>query len=59
MAESCEGCKWDLRGGRDNCRINLAFECRDGGGFEAYEPVEEGGEDGGDQMDKACDGTAG
>lgn len=35
---SCKGCKNDLGGGRDNCRLNLAFECRDGGGFEAYEP---------------------
>ena len=38
---SCEGCKNDLGGGRDNCRLNLAFECRDGGGFEAWEPGEE------------------
>ena len=35
---SCEGCKNDLGGGRDNCRLNLSFECRDGGGFEAWEP---------------------
>ena len=35
---SCEGCKNDLGGGRDNCCLNLSFECRDGGGFEAWEP---------------------
>lgn len=39
---SCEGCRHDLGGGRDNCRINEAFECRDGGGFELYEA--EGGD---------------
>ena len=39
--ESCDGCKHDLGGGRDNCRLNLAYECRDGGGFEAWEPKEE------------------
>ena len=36
--ESCDGCKHDLGGGRDNCRLNLSYECRDGGGFEAWEP---------------------
>lgn len=36
--ESCNGCKNDLGAGRDNCRINLAPECRDGGGYEAWEP---------------------
>ena len=35
--ESCDGCKHDLGGGRDNCRLNLSYECRDGGGFEAWE----------------------
>lgn len=35
--DSCDGCKHDLGGGRDNCRLNLAYECRDGGGFEAWE----------------------
>ena len=34
---SCDGCKHDLGGGRDNCRLNLSYECRDGGGFEAWE----------------------
>lgn len=38
--ESCTGCKYDLGGGRDNCRMNVAYECRDGGGFELYEPKE-------------------
>lgn len=39
--DSCAGCRHDLGGGRDNCRLNLAYECRDGGGFEAWEPKEE------------------
>lgn len=39
--KSCDGCRHDLGGGRDNCRLNLAYECRDGGGFEAWEPEEE------------------
>ena len=34
---SCDGCMHDLGGGRDNCRLNLSYECRDGGGFEAWE----------------------
>lgn len=38
--ESCDGCKHDLGGGRDNCRLNLSYECRDGGGFEAWEAAE-------------------
>lgn len=38
--ESCNGCKHDLGGGRDNCRLNLPYECRDGGGFEAWEAEE-------------------
>lgn len=38
---SCDGCKHDLGGGRDNCRLNLSYECRDGGGFEAWEAEEE------------------
>ena len=36
--KTCDGCKHDLGGGRDNCRLNLSYECRDGGGFEAWEP---------------------
>ena len=36
--ESCAGCKHDLGGGC--CRINEERECRDGGGFELYEPRE-------------------
>ena len=43
--ESCDGCKHDLGGGRDNCRLNLSYECRDGGGFEAWEDEEIGGEE--------------
>lgn len=35
--DSCDGCKHDLGGGRDNCRLNLSYECRDGGGFEAWD----------------------
>ena len=35
--ESCDGCKHDLGGLRDNCRLNLSYECRYGGGFEAWE----------------------
>lgn len=31
----CETCHWDLGGGC--CRINLEGECREGGGFEAWE----------------------
>lgn len=34
--ESCEGCKNDLGGG--HCRINMERECREGGGFELWEP---------------------
>lgn len=37
---SCDGCRHDLGGGRDNCRLNLSYECRDGGGFEAWETEE-------------------
>ena len=33
---SCAGCDYDLGGGRDNCTLCVAAECRDGGGFEAY-----------------------
>ncbi len=36
--ESCEGCFYDLGGGRDNCTLGVASECRDGGGFEAWTP---------------------
>lgn len=32
----CEACKNGLGGG--HCRINLEAECREGGGFEAFEP---------------------
>ena len=39
--ESCDGCRHDLGGGRDNCRLNLSYECRDGGGFEAWEPEDD------------------
>lgn len=38
--ESCRGCVNDLGGGRDNCLLNVAYECRDGGGFEAYKAKE-------------------
>lgn len=37
---SCEGCQYDLGGGRDNCLLCVAHECRDGGGFEAYKAKE-------------------
>lgn len=37
---SCDGCKYDLGGGRDNCTENVAYECRDGGGFEHWTPKE-------------------
>lgn len=42
--ESCDGCLYDLGGGRDNCMLNVAYECRDGGGFEAW--TESGPDDG-------------
>lgn len=32
---SCNGCVHDLGGGR--CRMNLEYECREGGGFEMWE----------------------
>lgn len=35
---NCDTCKHDLGGGC--CRINLEAECREGGGFEAWEPRE-------------------
>ena len=38
MHRSCDGCKYDLGGGRDNCLENVAYECRDGGGFEHWTP---------------------
>lgn len=41
---SCKGCKHDLGGGY--CRINMEAECREGGGFELYEPVKEAESDG-------------
>lgn len=34
--DSCDGCKHDLGGG--HCKINLEGECREGGGYEAWEP---------------------
>lgn len=37
--DSCDGCKHDLGGGR--CRMNLEYECREGGGFELWEDDEE------------------
>lgn len=43
--ESCDGCKHDLGGGRDNCRLNLSYECRDGGGFEAWEKEDDAEDD--------------
>lgn len=39
--ESCTGCHYDLGGGRDNCLLCVAHECRDGGGFEAWKPKKE------------------
>lgn len=36
--ESCAGCRNHLGGG--HCRINVEGECREGGGFELYEPEE-------------------
>ena len=38
MHDSCRGCLYDLGGGRDNCLLGVAPECRDGGGFEAWTP---------------------
>lgn len=35
----CEACRHDLGGGC--CRANLEAECREGGGFEAWEPKEQ------------------
>lgn len=36
---TCEGCKWYLGGGI--CQIDEAGECREGGGYELYEPGED------------------
>ena len=36
--ESCAGCANHLGGG--HCRISVEGECREGGGFELYEPEE-------------------
>lgn len=33
----CEGCKHSI-GGVD-CRLNVEYECRAGGGYEAWEPM--------------------
>lgn len=41
MHDSCEGCRYDLGGGRENCRINAEYECRDGGGFELWDAAED------------------
>lgn len=35
---TCDGCHHDLGGGA--CEINLEAECREGGGFEAWEAKE-------------------
>lgn len=35
---SCKGCAHDLGGGQ--CRINVEWECREGGGFELYDWAE-------------------
>ena len=35
IRENCDGCKHDLGGGR--CRMNVEYECREGGGFEMWE----------------------
>lgn len=40
---SCEGCRYNLGGGYDNCRINLEHECA-AGGYEAWEPKADAGE---------------
>lgn len=40
MHDSCEGCRYDLGGGRENCLINAEYECRDGGGYELWEAAE-------------------
>lgn len=34
--DSCDGCRYDLGGGC--CKINVEGECREGGGFELWEP---------------------
>ena len=34
----CKGCKHSI-GGTLHCRQNLEGECRDGGGYEAWEPA--------------------
>lgn len=34
----CKGCKHSIGGGLD-CRENLERECREGGGYEAWEPA--------------------
>lgn len=38
MEKSCETCRYDLGGGRYNCRLNVEQECRDGEGYELWEP---------------------
>lgn len=38
--KDCTSCKHDLGGGRENCRLNAEYECRDGGGYELWEPKE-------------------
>lgn len=39
IEKSCVGCRHYLGGGQ--CRINVEAECREGGGFELWEPPEE------------------
>lgn len=41
MHDSCDGCRYDLGGGRENCRINAEYGCRDGGGFELWEAADD------------------
>ena len=36
--DSCDGCVHNLGG--DQCRMNLEYECREGGGFEMWEEDE-------------------
>lgn len=45
--ESCHGCNNDLGGGC--CKINMEGECREGGGFELWEPKKGAGAGGGSQ----------
>lgn len=38
MEKECRSCRQYLGGGQ--CRSNVEHECREGGGFEAWEPKE-------------------